>query len=234
MKSPSPAAPLSPPRRDFLSWLGGTSMFAFAGMSTSLRPVPTAAGEHPPSVEDKFDMSWTDRVKGQFRAVFDSPAIAEGAGLFRAMVWCDQYKSVYGTPRSEMSPVLVLRHEAIHLAMDDSYWKRFDIGKVVKLKTPAGKKWAEANPIRVSPPGTPPQFANYDVEHFVSEGGIILACHLAFSEVVGRYKKEDKIDDIAAEKAAREHLLPGVILQPSGVFAALRAQEAGCRYIMAS
>ena len=29
-------------------------------------------------------------------------------------------------------------------------------------------------------------------------------------------------------------VLPGVILQPSGVFATLRAQEAGCQYLLAS
>jgi hypothetical protein len=29
-------------------------------------------------------------------------------------------------------------------------------------------------------------------------------------------------------------MVPGVILQPSGVFAAVRAQEAGCHYVRAS
>jgi hypothetical protein len=48
------------------------------------------------------------RIQGKFRAVFDSPEISEGAALFRAMAWCDEYESVYGTPRSEMSPVLVV------------------------------------------------------------------------------------------------------------------------------
>jgi intracellular sulfur oxidation DsrE/DsrF family protein len=33
---------------------------------------------------------------------------------------------------------------------------------------------------------------------------------------------------------ALKHLLPGVTLQPSGVFAVLRAQEAGCQYLLAS
>jgi intracellular sulfur oxidation DsrE/DsrF family protein len=33
---------------------------------------------------------------------------------------------------------------------------------------------------------------------------------------------------------ALHHVVPGVILQPSGVFGVLRAQEAGCNYILAS
>jgi hypothetical protein len=226
---------VTPRRRDFLSWLGSTSFFAAAGAPGRFPTNPVANAPHPPPVEETFDVSWADRVQGRFRAVFDSPDISEGAALFRAMIWCEQYKSVYGTIRSEMSPVLVLRHTAIHLAMDDGYWKRFNIGKDLKLKSAEGKKWVETNPIRVTQPGLPEKFANYNLEHFMAEGGIVLACHLALlAEVVEKFKKEDKLEDGAAEQRAREHLVPGVILQPSGVFGVLRAEEAGCRYILAS
>lgn len=221
-------------RREFLSWLGGTSMFAIGAAPVSLRFPAHIGDTHPVPADDKFDVSWTDRVQGKFRAVFDSPEISEGAGLFRAIVWTEEYKSVYRTPRSDMSPVLVVRHQAIHLAMNDEYWKRFKIGKDVKLKTPAGKKWAEANPIRASTPETPAEFARYDLQHFFADGGIVLACHLAFQDVIGKFMKDGSLDAAAAEQAAREHLVPGVIMQPSGVFAVLRAQEAGCKYILAS
>src|SRR5579871_920137 len=133
-------------RRDFLNWLGGSSLFALGAMPVPRTSMLTADSAHPAPLDDKFDVSWAEKVQGKFRAVFDSPELSEGAARFRAMVWCDEYKSVYGTARSEMSPVLVVRHEAIHLAMNDTYWQRFKIGKEVKLKTPEGKKWAEANP----------------------------------------------------------------------------------------
>jgi hypothetical protein len=221
-------------RRDFLGWLGGTSLFALGGTPVARGAPDLRDPTHPSPVDDKFDVSWADKLQGKFRAVFDSPELSEGAALFRAMIWCDEYKSVYGTARAEMSPVLVVRHEAIHLVMNDEYWKRFKIGKEVKLKTPEGKKWAEANPIRVSPPGTPEKFARYNLETFVAEGGVVLACNLAFSDPIAKFLKEDKLDEAAARQRAIEHLIPGVVLQPSGVFAVLRAQEAGCKYILAS
>jgi hypothetical protein len=221
-------------RRDFLGWLGGTSLFALGGAPVAFRGHTPRDSGHPQPIDDKFDVSWADKVQGRFRAVFDSPEISEGAALFRAMLWCDEYKAVYGTARSEMSPVLVVRHEAIHLAMNDSYWQRFKIGKEVKLKTPEGKKWAEANPIRVTPPGTPERFARYNLETFIAEGGIVLACGLAFSDAVAKFTKEEKLESAAARQRAIEHLIPGVVLQPSGVFAVLRAEEAGCKYILAS
>jgi hypothetical protein len=221
-------------RRDFLGWLGGTSMFALGGPPLAPHVHALAGSVHPDPIDETFDVSWADRVQGKFRAVFDSPEISEGAALFRAVLWCDEYKSVYGTARADMSPVLVVRHEAIHLAMNDAYWKRFKIGKEAKLKTPEGKKWAEANPVRTSPPGTPEKYARYNLEAFMADGGIALACNLAFSEVVAKFQKEDKLAAAAARERAIEHMVPGVLLQPSGVFAVLRAGEAGCKYILAS
>jgi hypothetical protein len=140
-----------------------------------------------------------------------------------------EYTDIYGTPRTDMSPVVVVRHEAIPLAMNSEYWKRYHVGKETKTKTPAGKKWIESNPISSSAPD-----AKYTVEKLLEGGGIMLACNFAFFEIVETVRKADKLDDKAARAKAVTMLLPGVILQPSGVFAVLRAQEAGCKYILAS
>jgi hypothetical protein len=222
---------MSHDRRRFLRLLGGTSALAAAGLPRSLSAAEPA---HPVAADETWDMSWVDRVRGKFRAVFDSPELSEGAGLFRAIMWCNQYKDVYATARTEMSPVLVIRHAAIPLVMNDDYWKRYKIGKETKMKAMGSKKWIEANPIRVAPPGTPPEWASYNLEQFLSSGGIVLACNLAFGEAVATVRAAEKLDEKAARARAIELLIPGVILQPSGVFAVLRAQEAGCKYILAS
>jgi hypothetical protein len=222
---------MSTPRRDFLGWLGGSALFATAGIPLrSENPLP-------PRLQQKsgdFDFSWTDRVKGTHRAVFDSPGVSEGAAVFRAVVWGKQYKAAYGTDPADMTAVLVLRHEGIALAMDDAYWAEFQIGKENKLKDEKGKKWATTNPVAVAAPGTPAQYADYNLASFQKNGGIVLACNMAFADVVSRYKDKTKATPADARKMAIAHLVPGVILQPSGVFAALRAQEVGCHYLHAS
>lgn len=219
---------MTTPRRDFLSWLGAGGVLAAGGM-------PRFSVALPAPVSDTWDLSWCDRVNGKVRAVFDSPAASDGDALFRAQVWRDEQKEVYGTPISEASAVMVFRHQGIALVMDDAFWERFDIGKHLKIKDADGKQWTKRNPIRSTPPGTPPQFADYNLPAFLASGGIVLACNFAFREsVVGRFKTADKLSDDDARKRAMEHLIPGVILQPSGVFAALRAQQAGCGYLLAS
>jgi hypothetical protein len=179
-------------------------------------------------------MGWVDRIGGKYRAVFDAPELSEGAALFRACMWRDQYKEVYGVEPSEMSPVLVIRHGAIAMAMDDGYWERFRIGKEEKLKNQATKKWELTNPFRATGPDTPERYAAYSIEGFLRSGGIVLACNLAFQAAVWKFREADKLSREAATARAKEHLIPGIILQPSGVFATLRAQEAGCGYILAS
>ena len=47
-------------------------------------------------------------------------------------------------------------------------------------------------------------------------------------------KKKDYVSPEEARKQAIAALVPGVILQPSAVFAALHAQDVGCKYLRAS
>ena len=224
------------PRRAFLGWLGASGALAAAGVPLTRVEGSVVRGQPEPlvPVSADWDMAWVERVTGKHRAVFDSPELSEGAGLFRACLWRDQYKEVYGTAREEMSAVLVIRHAAIALAMNDAYWARFEVGKAEKLKNYATKKWYTTNPIRVSAPGTPAPWADYNLESFMAQGGSVLACNLAFRQVVSKFARGDKLKRDAAETRAKEHLIPGIVLQPSGIFAALRAQESGCSYILAS
>jgi hypothetical protein len=225
---------MSTPRRDFLGWLGASTVLAATGNPLHASPVRTPQTA-PQPVSTAWDMGWVERLTGKYRAVFDSPAVSEGDALFRAVLWRDQHKEVYGTPLSDLNAVIVIRHTAIPLAMNDAYWERYRIGKEVKLKDPATKKWTVINPIRVTAPGTPAKWTDYSLERFMAQGGTVLACNLAFGEVVHRVRTEEKLktrDEAVAR--AKEMLIPGIVLQPSGIFAALKAQEAGCNYIMAS
>jgi hypothetical protein len=219
-------------RRTFLGMAGLGTLAAATGTPLFAQGQRPSTNHDPTS--DTWDMSWVGRVTGKRRAVFDSPEISEGAGLFRAFLWRDQVKEVYGEGVADSSAVLVIRHVAIPLVMNDEFWGRYEIGKRVKLKNPATRHWFTTNPVRVTPPGVPPQFARYNLENFLSEGGIVLGCDVAFQEIVGTIAQRDRLSQEDADKRAREHLLPGIILQPSGVFAVLTAQEAGCNYILAS
>lgn len=222
---------MSTPRRKFLSWLGASSALV---VSSSVLAAGKLGAQVATPVDDKWDMSWTDRVTGKFKGVFDSPETAEGTGLLRACIWRDQHKEVFGTPLADTSSVLVIRHEAMALVMNDEYWRRFQIGKEEKMTDPKTKEPYERNPVRMAADNASGPRARYNVADFLADGGIVLGCNLAFRMVSAKFQREDKLTAADANKVAREHLLPGVILQPSGIFAVQHAQEIGCKYVLAS
>jgi hypothetical protein len=227
--------PMQPPRRRFLRWLGSTSVAGATGVPLlATRAHASEVSPHPAPMADTFDMSWTERVTGRFRAVFDSPGVADGGALFRAVAWSDMYKEVYGTDRKDMSPVLVLRHSAIPLIMANAYWQSYEVGKELKMKDERGRKWAKANPISMGSAELPEGRAKYTLERFIAGGGIVLACNWAFGQIVQGVRTREKLEPAAARTRAQEMVIPGIILQPNGIFAALRAQEAGCHYVLAS
>lgn len=207
-------------RRDFLGLLG-----VGATLPAILPPFPTSASLPP--VRADYDMSWIDKLAKPHKFVIDSGEIDEGGAVWRAVLLMDEYKDVFGTYPNEFGAVLVLRHNSILLTMDHSFWEKDGIGEESGMKDKEGK-WITRNPVGPPEADAKPGAAKYTLQGFQAAGGIVLACDLAFgASVVGKYRKEGG-SNADARKEALTHLLPGVILQPSGFFATVRAQQAGC------
>lgn len=221
-------------RRSFIeSAAAGAAAFAIA---------PGALGAAVPrdlfpanSTAEVWDLTWTDRLKGKHKAVFDNEELNSGYGVWRAAAWVQQNMDVLKAAPSEISPVVVLRHGAVSLAMQQAYWDKYGIGASKKITHPITGEPTTKNPVLLEEKdGLPPRFANVGLHKQIGRGAIVLACNLAFEGVVETVKNVDKVSDEEARKRAIAFLIPGVILQPSGVFAVIRAQEAGAAYIKAS
>ena len=170
----------------------------------------------------EWDLNWTDRVKGKHRAVFDCTEPESGSGPWRAKVWTTQNIEVLKASPSDVTPIIVLRHNAIILAMQQTFWDKYGIGAKKKITDPMTEKPTDRNPAAAS------------LSSQISSGAIVLACALALDECVGLIADTEKLSHSDAEKRALAYLIPGIILQPSGVFAVIRAQEAGALYVIAS
>lgn len=220
------------PRREFLGWLGAS---ALVGATPSLlvgAELPATSHRRGRNASD-WDLSWTDRIRGRHRVVFDAPELAEGDPILRAVVWGSQYQEIYGVEPGSTSRVLVLRHNGIQFAMNDSYWSRFPIGKETGFLA-AGGRGVSVNPILRARADTPAEMRQMTLEAFQASGGMVLACHLALVHyVVPRYVAAG-VPREAALEAALADVVPGITMQPSGIFALSVAQDEGCRYVPAS
>src|SRR5262245_45933186 len=222
---------MSTDRRTFLERIamGAISIPAIDALRHSSTPFDAL----PNTAVADWDLSWTGKLKSQNRAIFDVPEVEQGYGVWRAIGTRRQYQEVLKRP---LDMVLVLRHNGIALAMNQAFWEKYNVGTDKKVLDPLTNQPTTRNPVvdRTGANALPEPFSTFALEPFIASGGIVLACALAFQECIGRVKEGDKVDDAEAERRAKSYLVPGVILQPSGVFAALLAQDNGCRYVRAS
>lgn len=221
-------------RRDFVGRLAAGALLATvpAPVDASVRFLSQSA----PQNAEEWDLSWVKRLTGKYRAIFDVPEIDSGYGVWRASIWGRQYQEVLGAKPNELSPVLVLRHNGIALAMQQAYWDKYAIGKEKNVLHPVTQQGTDRNPALLSSSRNevPAMFDDAALDKFIARGGIALACNLALQDVVELIQKKENASEADARKQAIGLMVPGVILQPSGVFAALHAQDAGCKYIRAS
>jgi hypothetical protein len=221
-------------RRQFLVHAASTGLLAAMPVDRALLPHAGERADPTPFAADDTDLTWVSRLRGKSRAVFDSPQVSEGGALFRAALWRQQVNKALGIPLEDVTPVVVFRHEGIVLAMNDEYWDHMGTGKDVKLKDEKTHKWTRVNPISGCALDAPADLKDFTIPAFIKNGGIVLACGLAFQEIVHSFVDKDKVPQDEAKTRAMAHLIPGVIIQPSGFFAVLKAQDEGCKYMMGS
>jgi hypothetical protein len=229
-------------RRDFLKGL------TVAGVALSALPATLSANESPaaslqynewddqPPAAPQFDTSWTEKLTGKYKTVFDVPAIEGGAGVWRAGMWVDHYKDVLKAQPSDLSPVVVIRHAGIPLIMNHEFWEKYDIAKASKVRHPMTDKKTTRNPIlmTVEDDKLSARLAGYTLNKQIERGVVVLACNLAFGGMVATLAKKEKLNMAEARKQAMAMMVPGVILQPNGIFGVALAQHHGCGFVAAT
>ncbi len=190
--------------------------------------------EQPPA-PTPFDTTWTAKLTGKYRAVFDTPSINGGSGVWRAGSWVNHYKSVVKADIADINPVIVIRHAGIPLIMNNEFWERYDIAKENKVRDFNDNK-TKRNPVlaTVEEDKLPESFAAMALHKQIERGVIVLGCNAAFGGMVSLVAKKEKLTFGEARTQALTMVVPGVILQPNGIFGVTMAQHNGCAYVAAS
>jgi len=223
-------------RREFLG-RATTGAALLAGLPLALTATACAAQDgEAQATSTEWDLSWVNRLTGTHKAIFDCAEIESGYGVWRAFAWAGQYQQVLGVAATDLSPVVILRHNAIALAMNQAFWDRYGIGKTKNVPHPITLQPTDKNPALLSgeADGVPAPFDQAALQKQIERGVVVLACNLALEDCVQMVRTTDNVGAEPARRTAIAHMVPGVILQPSGVFAAVRAQEAGAAYVRSS
>lgn len=234
---------MSANRRDFLQRLavGGVAASVLPGTlhaAGTVRDESPAFNElHAPEQQAQtWDTTWPSRITGKYRAVFDVPLLEGGSGVWRAGLWRNHYRDFMKAEPADISPVLVIRHSAIPFIMTQEFWETYEVAKTREILHPMTEKKTMRNPVLMNAEvdKLPPTYANMTLDKQMELGTIVIGCNMAFFAMTSLVAKKDKVSNSEARTKALSMMLPGVILQPNGIFGLTLAQENGCSFIAAS
>ena len=210
-------------RRGFL----GRVAAAVAAVGLSGAAPSRLAAESPaydPSADPALE-AWFGKIKGKHRVVFDVPEPNNGMGAVWPRVYLDTMAKTYP---GDATAVIILRHGAIPLALNDATWAKYKLGEMFSIKD--GDMAATKNPYAKI---TALPLPGIGVSELINSGVLVGACDVALTVYsAGAAQKMGMAPD-AVKKEWVAGLLPGVQVVPSGVLGVAHAQELGCNYIFA-
>ncbi len=234
------------PRRGFLNLLtaGATAL----GLGTVLAPAHAAGNSfsgtrRAPVPKGEADL-WFNQIKGSHRVVYDVPA----PHMIFPFAWPKVFllsNQSTGSPEDDCGVVVVLRHSAICYAMTDAVWEKYNFAEVFGAKEhgPAFRATDAAEAARHRNPFWNTQEGDFKlpgigavqigIRDLQASGVLFCVCDAAITVNSSGYAAKNGLDPAAVRNEWVDHLIPGIQVVPSGVWALGRAQEHGCAYIFA-
>lgn len=219
-------------RRGFL---GSVATAAAAALSSAAVLPAAQAAESAPAAAAAAGTDferWLDTIPGKHRQVYDLPEPHGAVGLMWSHVFLLTGAQAYAVPESELGVVLVLRHSAMPMTLNDAMWAKYKFGEFLKVDDPQSKTPALRNPYANLKPGDLP-LMEADLNKLIARGVKVATCGMAIHHYSLMFAKQTGGDAEAIKKEWLAAVLPGVFVAPSGVIAVHGAQSRGCTYCFA-
>jgi len=200
------------PRRGFFTRIAGAVALGVAGFAPAAAGAKTAPADGP---------NWPGKLAGRHRQVVDAYEVNGGFPLAFAYNFL--------APNQSATAVVILRHGAFPLALENAMWEKYKIGQSLNIVDPETKAPAVKNPYLRPKPGVLLVDA-MAIDRLLAVGSVFGACDVALHVLSGRLAGNA---GVSAEDAAKEwtaNVIAGITVIPSGVWGVNRAQEAGATY----
>ena len=212
-------------RRSFLTQLSAVAATSMAIDADELKAA-TRSGT------GEWDTSWLQRLAAaEYRVVFNASEINDGAVMDYAAAFLDGFHEAHGTTDANTRPVIVFRRLGTTMAFNDVVWDRYALAEDEKLNDPMTHAAARRNIFWKAKPGAVPAVAATTLEALTTRGLISLVCNVATNNIGYGLAQKRHLDVETVRSDLRANLIPGAILVPSGIYALIRAQNAGCAYM---
>ena len=217
-------------RRNFFRSLGA-GIASVVAAPQSLAQANSVVQEASPKNNWSETEEWFKKIKGTHRIVYDATSIHDGFSIVWSWVFLDSNHKT-GSKDEDLTSIVVFRHNAFALALNDEIWSTYKLGKLLKIAERSSGIPVTKNQYWDLPQGFLPE-SDMSIKTLMERGVMFCVCDRSLSvnsAMVARNR------NLKAEKVKEEWidgLLPGVQVVPSGVWAINRAQEHGCSYCFA-
>ena len=210
-------------RRGFLGSIAAAA--AAVGLNSALPTRLTAETPHGDRSPDATLDAWFGRIKGKHKMIFDAPEPNSGMVAIWPRVYLNTMAANYPGPTTA---VVILRHGALPLALNDALWAKYSLGEMFDVKD--GDAPAKRNPYATIT-GLP--IPGLGIAELLKSGVLVGACDVAMTIYSSGAAKKMGLDPAAVKAEWIAGVLPGVQVVPSGVLGVAHAQELGCAYCFA-
>lgn len=211
------------PRRGFL---GSVAAAAVGLGAAGLMPTEAHALAATSSAVDPKLEAWFRKLTGKHRTIFDAPEPNEGMPAIWPRVYLNTTNASY--PGEHAVAMVILRHGGLSMGLSDPIWAKYPISEMFNVKP--GGKTVTANPYATIT-GLP--IPGLGIAELLKSGVLVGACDVALTVYSSGAAGKMGMDAAAVKKEWIAGLFPGIVVVPSGVMAAARAQEFGANYIFA-
>jgi hypothetical protein len=188
--------------------------FGLAGLASKPLYAQTQAA-------DVDGSNWPGTLQGRHRQVVDAYEVNAGFPLAFAYTFL--------VPNKSATAVVVLRHSAFPIALDNAMWEKYKIGESLKIIDPETKAPAIKNPF-LRPKAGVLLVDDMALDRLLDRGVVFGACNVA---LLIQSKMLASNAGVSTEEAAKEwaaNVVSGITIIPSGTWGVNRAQELGCTY----
>lgn len=221
--APMATSPSSTPRRGFLGAIAAAFGFSL---------LPAAKISNVALMNGNDAERWIGLIQGKHKQVFDGTSPANAYPLSGAWVFLNTYNEL-GTPDTELGALVVLRHDAICLALADTLWEKYKLGEYFKVTDKMTNTSSLRNIFWQSKQGDlrSPDMA---IDRLQTRGVKFCVCAVAIGRISGVLAKQMNLDAAEVKKEWLSGILPGILVVPAGVWALSQAQEHDMTYCFAS
>jgi intracellular sulfur oxidation DsrE/DsrF family protein len=216
-------------RRNFISAMamGVTA----SSLSILTNPIYANDARFFPAQLDDAD-KWFKNIKGKHRIVYDGAMPNNGLPVIWNWAYYESNNQT-GSKDKDITAMTVFRHGASGLGYDDTIWEKYQLGVALKITDTITQKPSVRNIYYEPKPGDFPLPSVQGVKKLQERGALFCVCDLATKKLSKTIAEKMNLNPAEVYTEWINHLLPGVQLVPSGVWALGRAQENGCGYIYA-